>query len=101
MAGQWLGVQQRLGLIENFWFGHQGYEYLDLGRFWQILLFVGLLVWLGLTVRAMWPAIQHPAANRNLLALFMISCAAIAGFYGAELAYGRHENLAIVEYWRW
>ncbi|HEY9870876.1 MAG TPA: cbb3-type cytochrome c oxidase subunit I, partial [Candidatus Obscuribacterales bacterium] len=101
MAGQWLGVQQRLGLVENFWFGHQGYEYVDLGRFWQIFLFVGLFVWLGLTARAMWPAIKRRAANRNLLALFMISCVAIAGFYGAGLAYGRHENLAIVEYWRW
>ena len=25
-----------------FWFGTQGYEYVDLGRFWQIVLFVGL-----------------------------------------------------------
>ncbi len=29
------------------WFGTQGYEYLDLGRFWQILLFLGLTFWLG------------------------------------------------------
>src|SRR5690606_492477 len=27
MAGQWLAVQQRLGNEVNFWFGHQGYEY--------------------------------------------------------------------------
>ena len=27
---------QKLGLAQNFWFGHQGYEYVDLGRFWQI-----------------------------------------------------------------
>ncbi|HEY4785079.1 MAG TPA: cbb3-type cytochrome c oxidase subunit I, partial [Bacteroidales bacterium] len=36
LAGQWLGIMQKLGLIQNFWFGHQGYEYVDLGRFWQI-----------------------------------------------------------------
>ncbi|HEY9784164.1 MAG TPA: cbb3-type cytochrome c oxidase subunit I [Candidatus Obscuribacterales bacterium] len=24
MAGEWLGVQQKLGLNANFWFGHQG-----------------------------------------------------------------------------
>jgi nitric oxide reductase subunit B len=34
MAGQWLGVQQKLGHATNFWFGHQGLEYVDLGRFW-------------------------------------------------------------------
>jgi nitric oxide reductase large subunit len=33
------------GGTANFWFGHQGYEYLDLGRFWQFYLFVGLLLW--------------------------------------------------------
>ena len=43
LAGQWFGVMQKMGYIQNFWFGHQGYEYVDLGRFWQIFLFVGLL----------------------------------------------------------
>ena len=39
------------GLDPRFWFGHQGYEYVDLGRVWQIALFVGLLLWLGLMLR--------------------------------------------------
>ena len=42
LIGQWMGVMQKLGLLQNFWFGHQGYEYVDLGRFWQLFLFVGL-----------------------------------------------------------
>jgi nitric oxide reductase subunit B len=37
----------------NFWFGHQGYEYIDLGRFWQIYLFIGLLLWVVLLLRAL------------------------------------------------
>jgi uncharacterized protein involved in response to NO len=45
-AGQWLAVMQKLGLDRNFWFGHQGWEYVDLGRFWQLFLFIGLGVWL-------------------------------------------------------
>ncbi len=101
MAGQWLGVQQELGFISNFWFGHQGYEYVDLGRFWQIFLFVGLFVWLGLMTRAMWPAIRRPSESRSLLALFLLSSVAIALFYGAGLMWKRHTNLAIAEYWRW
>ena len=32
LAGQWFGVMQKLGLVENFWLGHQGYEYVELGR---------------------------------------------------------------------
>ena len=101
MVGQWLGIRQRLGLITNFWFGHQGYEYVDLGRFWQIFLFAGLLIWLALMGRAMAPALAKPGENRSLLGLFFISTAAIALFYGAGLMWGRQTNLAIAEYWRW
>ena len=101
MAGEWLGIQQRLGMTVNFWFGHQGYEYVDLGRFWQIFLFVGLFIWLGLMLRVLWPAIRKPSKNRSLLSLFVIASAAIALFYGAGLMWGRQTNLAIAEYWRW
>lgn len=106
LAGQWLGVMQKLGLIENFWLGHQGYEYVDIGRFWQIFLLVGLFLWLFLMGRALWPALRpdaqgRPAESRHLLALFLISSIAIAAFYGAGLMWGRHTNLAIAEYWRW
>jgi nitric oxide reductase subunit B len=101
MAGQWLGVKQRLGYEMNFWFGHQGLEYVDLGRFWQLFLFAGLFIWLALMARAMWPAFRKEREGRHLLGLFLISSLAIAGFYGAGLAWGRHTNLAVVEYWRW
>lgn len=101
MAGQFFAIHQQLGNVANFWFGHQGYEYVDLGRFWQIFLFVGLFVWLGLMGRAIWPAFKNPEENRHLLALFVISSAAIALFYGAGLFWGRHTNLAVAEYWRW
>ena len=101
LAGQWFGVMQKLGLVQNFWFGHQGYEYVDLGRFWQIFLFAGLFIWLFLMSRAMWPALKVKSENRSLLVMFLISTIAIATFYGAGLMWGRQTNLAIAEYWRW
>ncbi|TAL59995.1 MAG: nitric-oxide reductase large subunit [Bacteroidetes bacterium] len=101
LAGQWSGVMQKLGYIQNFWFGHQGYEYVDLGRFWQIFLFIGLIIWLLLMGRAILPAIKKKSESRNLLLLFLISTIAIAGFYGAGLMWGRQTNLAVAEYWRW
>jgi nitric oxide reductase subunit B len=57
-AGQWLAVMQKLGHGANFWWGHQGWEYADMGRFWQWFLFVGLLLWLVLVGRALWPALR-------------------------------------------
>jgi len=101
LAGQWMGVMQKLGLIQNFWFGHQGYEYVDLGRFWQLFLFIGLVIWLLLMGRAIWPALKQKSESRSLLILFLISTIAIAGFYGAGLMWGRQTNLAVAEYWRW
>ncbi len=101
LIGQWMGIMQKLGLIRNFWFGHQGYEYVDLGRFWQIFLFLGLFIWLFLMGRAIWPALKVKSESRNLLILFLISSIAIAAFYGAGLMWGRQTNLAVAEYWRW
>ncbi len=101
LAGQWFAIMQKLGLVENFWFGHQGYEYVDLGRFWQLFLFVGLILWLVLMGRAIWPALKQKSESKNLLILFLISSIAIAAFYGAGLMWGRQTHLAIAEYWRW
>ncbi|NQU55450.1 MAG: nitric-oxide reductase large subunit [Bacteroidetes bacterium] len=101
LFGQWMGVMQKLGLAENFWFGHQGYEYVDLGRFWQIFLFAGLFIWLFLMVRPLIPVLKTPSESRNLIILFVVSSAAISSFYGAGLMWGQQTNLAIAEYWRW
>ncbi|MDP4174770.1 MAG: nitric-oxide reductase large subunit [Bacteroidota bacterium] len=101
MIGEWMGVMQKLGFTTNFWLGHQGYEYVDLGRFWQIFLLIGLFLWLFLMGRAMWPAFKKKDENRHLLGLFLIASTAIALFYAAGLMWGRHTNLAIAEYWRW
>lgn len=101
LVGQWFGVMQKLGLVQNFWLGHQGYEYVDLGRFWQIFLFVGLVIWLVLMGRALMPAFKARSENRSLLTMFLISSIAIAAFYGAGLMWGRQTHLAIAEYWRW
>src|SRR4029079_4936146 len=101
MAGQWLSVQNHLSPSASFYFGHQGYEYIDLGRVWQIGLFVGLLLWLGLVVRVIVPALKHPGEQRHLLLIFLMASTAIGLFYGAGLTWGQHTHLTIVEYWRW
>lgn len=101
LTGQWLGVMQKLGYIDNFLWGHSGYEYVELGRIWQILLLVGLILWLILMTRALLPALRKKDGDRHLLTLFLLSSIAIALFYGAGLMYGRQTHMAIAEYWRW
>ncbi len=100
LAGEWLSIQHKLGNLW-FWFGTQGYEYVDLGRFWQILLFVGLVFWLWLMWRGLAPALRRRDNNYSLLTMFLVSSIAIPLFYAAGLMYGQRSNLVTAEYWRW
>jgi nitric oxide reductase subunit B len=100
-AGEWLAINRFISdLTANFWFGHQGYEYIDLGRFWQIYLFIGLLMWMGLILRALWPALKE-RASRSLVTLVIIAGVTIGLLYGVGLFWGQNTHISIVEYWRW
>jgi nitric oxide reductase subunit B len=101
MVGEWLSIKHLLPDQYWFYFGHSGYEYIDLGRFFQIALLVGLFLWLFLMWRGIRPALKKNDEQKPILTLFLISTIAIASFYAAALMYGKHTNLAIAEYWRW
>jgi nitric oxide reductase subunit B len=100
LAGEWMSIEHKLGNLW-FWFGTQGYEYVDLGRFWQILLLIGLVFWLWLMWRSLRPALQKKDQSHALLTMFLISSVAIPLFYAAGLMYGQRSNLVTAEYWRW
>ncbi|OBX05406.1 nitric-oxide reductase large subunit [Gallibacterium genomosp. 3] len=99
-AGNFFALSHQIPSELNFWFGHQGYEYLDLGRFWQILLFVGFLVWLWLMLRCTRYAFKQ-GGDKNLLAIFISSIVGVGLFYGPGLFYGEHSSITVMEYWRW
>ena len=98
LAGEALGLEGKLGNAW-FWLGHQGSEYLDLGRLWQILLAVGLALWLFLLFRALRPAIRREGSG-DVSALFLYAAAAIPLFYLPALAYGPRTNFAVIDNWR-
>ncbi|PWW46905.1 nitric-oxide reductase large subunit [Melaminivora alkalimesophila] len=101
-VGTYLAIAQVLPPEWNFWLGHQGYEYVDMGRLWQIGKFAGIAFWLVLMARAIFPALFKPnGQDRNLLALLTSSVVCIGLFYGAGLFYGERTHLSVMEYWRW
>ena len=101
-AGQWLAVMQKLGLDNNFWWGHQGWEYADMGRFWQWFLFVGLILWLTLVGRALWPVLRGPQSDtKAIVGLLFLSTVCIGLFFASALMWGEHTHISEVEYWRW
>lgn len=101
-VGQWFAVMQIMPLEFNFWFGHQGWEYADMGRFWQWYLFIGLLLWVSLVGRSLWPIFKGPATDsKSIVGLLFLSTVAIGLFYAAALMWGEHTHISEVEYWRW
>ncbi|WP_366186643.1 nitric-oxide reductase large subunit [Flavobacterium ovatum] len=101
MFGEWLGVHQFLDLTTNFFFGHQGYEYMDLGRFWQILLGVGLVLWVLMVSQHILLAIRRNDNSKSLLTILLISVMAIGMFFFSGLMYGENSSLPVINYWRW
>lgn len=97
----WLGTLQRNGTDFAFWLGNQGLEFTSMGRVWQYLLFVGLILWAVLLGRALWPALKKPSESRGLIAMVFLSATCIAGFYATSLTWGQTTHYSMVEYWRW
>ena len=100
LVGTWLSVQGRFG-SNGFLFGHQGYEYIELGRFWQILLIAGMVIWLVLVVRAISKALRDERDKGGLTHVLLYSAIAIPLFYMWGLMYGQNTDLSDAEYWRW
>ena len=101
MGGQWMSVMHKLPGSLWFWIGHQGYEYVDLGRLWQIALLVGLLLWLFLIARSAIPAMRQKSSGKSLVVLYFLSTTGIALFYSPGLFWGMRSHISVVEYWRW
>ncbi|HJV81459.1 nitric-oxide reductase large subunit [Noviherbaspirillum sp.] len=97
----WLGSLQHAGTEFSFWIGNQGLEFTSMGRVWQILLFVGLMIWLFLMGRALMPALKRPSESRGLVAMVFLSATCIGLFYTTSLTWGSHTHYSMIEYWRW
>jgi nitric oxide reductase subunit B len=98
LFGEILGINQLIGKLW-FWFGHQGWEYLELGRAWQVLLAIGLAFWMILLFRALAPARVHPE-KKQISSLFLYSALAIPLFYIPAMFFSSTTNLTVVDTWR-
>jgi nitric oxide reductase subunit B len=98
LIGEFLGVNQLLGKFWH-WFGHQGWEYLDLGRAWQVIMVVGLILWMILLIRSVRPALRNPEQN-ELSSLFMVAAAVIPLFYIPAFFFDSTSNYTVVDTWR-
>lgn len=101
LVGEVLGIKGLLGDLW-FWFGHQGWEFLELGRFWQILLFVGLVFWLLVVYRGVGSHLKlHKDEFSSLIWFYVFSAILVVAFFGFGLFYDQGTHLTLADYWRW
>ena len=102
LLGEVAGIKGFLG-DWWFWFGHQGWEFLELGRFWQILLFLGLIAWLLIVYRAVGRHLymKQKSEFSSLILFYMLSAILVVAFFGFGLMYGKGTHLSLADYWRW
>ena len=81
------------------WFGSQGFEYLDLGRFWQILLTVGLFFWVVIIYRGLRSRLPNEHLG-NMPWLFFFSALSIPIFYGVGLLARPSAHFTSTDFWR-
>ncbi len=98
LLGELLGIHQVFGQFWS-WFGHQGWEFLELGRFWQVILVVGFSFWIWLLYRAIAPAMKDPE-RKEIALLFMMGAAAIPFFYLPAFFFSSTTNFTVVDTWR-
>jgi len=98
-AGMFLGPKGIIG--ENwYWFGHQGWEYVELGKLWQIILGVVFIIWAITIYRGIKPVmkLKQPWALPNWLVYttFSIILLLLSGFIATPKT-----NFVIADFWRW
>jgi nitric oxide reductase subunit B len=99
LIGSLAGIHGWLQSAARNWFGLQGFEYLDLARLWQILLTVGLVVW----VVMLWRVLRRRLAGEhvgNMPWLFFLAACAIPAFYAVGLIARTGDNFTTTEFWR-
>ncbi|WP_125771264.1 nitric-oxide reductase large subunit [Companilactobacillus furfuricola] len=102
MLGEWGSVT---GIINDKWwlFGHYGWEYAEMGKFWQILFILGMLLWVVILCRGFIPAIKKRVNKHRSVLLTLLLCGSIAIplFYLASLFILPNSHVTFADYWRW
>ncbi|GAF41052.1 nitric-oxide reductase [Agrilactobacillus composti DSM 18527 = JCM 14202] len=106
MLGEWGDI---LGFVKKGWWliGHFGWEYLEMGKAWQWLFIVAMLLWIVILMRGFIPAIRHKGEagtstdRTRLTTLLFLGAIAIPAFYLASLFILPNSHVTFADYWRW
>jgi nitric oxide reductase subunit B len=99
LGGEYLSYHGLLPRAQRALLGAQGWEYLELGRFWMYLLILGMVLWLAIVYRGLSPRLATESRG-NLPWLFLYSAFSIPIFYAVGLLTHTQSAFAIGDFWR-
>lgn len=77
----------------------QQWEYLDLPRLWQILLIVGLFLWIAIVWRGLRSSLKT-SSKTSMPWMFFFAGLAIPAFYAVGLLAGSDTHFSVADFWR-
>ena len=100
LLAEWAGLLGWWGNADGtFWLGSQGWEYLEMGRGFQLLMIVGFLVWAYVIIRNTLPALRKPG-KRFLGWLFLVFAICVPVFYIPAIFFDSMTHYTVVDTWR-
>jgi nitric oxide reductase subunit B len=103
-AGGTVGIPLgQMGILKGsvaYYFGSQGWEYMELGRFWQDILLGGFVLWIFILYRGVspyltWKRIWSPPA------WLFYGSTVMVGFLFFSLKVTPKANFIVSDFWRW
>ncbi len=98
LLGEVAGIRGAFGGMWT-WFGMQGFEYLDLGKFWQVLLTIGMGFWVAILWRGLRKRLVSESPG-NLPWLFFYAALALPVVYAAGLLTSHGDTYTVTDFWR-
>ncbi len=102
VVGSLLGeLAGQRGWLGDLWaqLGNQGWEYLDLGRVWQVLLTLGMVIWVVILFRGLRRRLRGESVA-NMPWLFFLAALALPAFYAVGLLAGPDTQFTAADFWR-
>lgn len=100
VVGIYLGQSGALTGSAAIWFGSQGWEFMELGRFFQILLLAGFALWIFIIYRGVKPWVTKKTFW-SIPAWLLWGSGIMVFFLFFGLFATVDSNWAVADYWRW
>ena len=100
LFGIYFGQMGYMSDTASYWFGSQGWEFLEMGRFWHIAILAAFLLWIVIIFRGVRPWITR-ANLWSVPAWLFYGSGIMVGFLFLSLGATTTGNFAIEDYWRW